>query len=278
MFSLFFKIESIRCSVSTVALFNAFASRTVTLITFSACLVRGKLLMLAMFLPVLSFTANSISLRNSYKSTLKLFKIRTAVLSPSRINPSNKCSVPIKSLPNRNASSLLNDMISFTCEEKLLSILIVVLYTIIKNIFEQGKTETVKSFRLLYMEVKTDTKEKFHVIRVETSNLSANMAAELNRQLLELLKDNTKNVVVNLNGIITIEEEAAETLVRTQQKFYEAGASFVICELRKGVEAFLDEKKLLELMNVTPTESEAYDIVQMEEIERELLGGDDFDQ
>jgi hypothetical protein len=28
----------------------------------------------------------------------------------------------------------------------------------------------------------------------------------------------------------------------------------------------------LELMNVTPTESEAWDIVQMEEIERELLG------
>ena len=128
------------------------------------------------------------------------------------------------------------------------------------------------------MEVKTDTKEKFHVIHVETSNLSANMAAELNRQLLELLKDNTKNVVVNLNGIITIEEEAAEILVRTQQKFYEAGASFVICELQKGIEAFLDEKELLELMNVTPTESEAYDIVQMEELERELLGGDDFDQ
>ena len=33
----------------------------------------------------------------------------------------------------------------------------------------------------------------------------------------------------------------------------------------------LDEKELLELMNVTPTESEAWDIVQMEEIERELL-------
>jgi hypothetical protein len=28
-------------------------------------------------------------------------------------------------------------------------------------------------------------------------------------------------------------------------------------------------------MNVTPTESEAWDIVQMEEIERELLGGDE---
>jgi len=31
---------------------------------------------------------------------------------------------------------------------------------------------------------------------------------------------------------------------------------------------------LLDLLNVTPTESEAWDIVQMEEIEREMLGND----
>jgi len=126
------------------------------------------------------------------------------------------------------------------------------------------------------MEVKTDTKEKFHVIRVETQELSANLAAELNRQLLELLKDTIKNIVLNLRSVKSMQEEAAEILVRTQQKFYENNASFVICELTKEVEQFLDEKELLELMNVTPTESEAGDIVQMEEIERELLGGDDF--
>ena len=125
------------------------------------------------------------------------------------------------------------------------------------------------------MEVKTDTKEKFHVIRVETQELSANLAAELNRQLLELLKDTIKNIVLNLSSVKSMQEEAAEILVRTQQKFYENNASFVICELTRAVEQFLDEKELLELMNVTPSESEASDIVQMEEIERELLGGDE---
>ena len=70
------------------------------------------------------------------------------------------------------------------------------------------------------MEVKTDTKEKFHVIRVETSSLSANMAADLNRQFIELLKDTIKNVVLNLRSVKSIEEEAAEILVRTQQHFY----------------------------------------------------------
>jgi len=127
------------------------------------------------------------------------------------------------------------------------------------------------------MEVKTDTKEKFHVIRVETTQISANMAAELNRHFLELLKGTIKNVVLNLRDVKNIAEEAAETLVRIQQKFYEAGASFVICELTEEVESFLDSKNLLEMMNTTPTESEAGDIVQMEEMERELLSGADFD-
>jgi anti-anti-sigma factor len=127
------------------------------------------------------------------------------------------------------------------------------------------------------MEVKTDTKEKFHVIRVETEELSANMAAELNPRLLDLLKGTTKNIVLNLGSVKKIDELAAETLVRTQQKFYESEASFVVCELQPEVEESLDNSGLLELMNTTPTESEAYDIVQMEEIERELLGSDDFD-
>lgn len=123
------------------------------------------------------------------------------------------------------------------------------------------------------MEVKTDTKEKFHVISVETDHLSANMTDELARQLSPFLQQDNKNIVLKLTAVKSMDEEAAESLVKTQQAFYEAGASFVICELTGDLEAYLDSNDLLELMNVTPTESEAWDIVQMEEIERELLGG-----
>lgn len=72
-----------------------------------------------------------------------------------------------------------------------------------------------------------------------------------------------------------MDEAGAECLVKTQQQFYDGGASFVVCEMTPDLEQFLDQKNLLELMNTTPTESEAWDIVQMEEIERELLGDED---
>jgi anti-anti-sigma factor len=124
------------------------------------------------------------------------------------------------------------------------------------------------------MRVKTDTKEKFHAITLPGTSLSASMTEELADCLMPYLQNDVKNVVLILKDIETIDNAAAEKLVSIQQKFYEHNASFVICELQEKVEEFLDQDELLEMMNVTPTQSEAWDIVQMEEIERELLDGD----
>jgi anti-anti-sigma factor len=124
------------------------------------------------------------------------------------------------------------------------------------------------------MQVKIDTKEKFHVITVSEATLSASMTVELEKSLLPYLQNVVKNVILVLSEVDNIEVEAAEKLVLIQQQFYENGASFVICGLQPAVENFLDKSELLEIMNVTPTESEAWDIVQMEEIERELLDGE----
>lgn len=121
------------------------------------------------------------------------------------------------------------------------------------------------------MKVKIDTKERFHAITLPGPSLSATMTEELGSSLLTYLQNDVKNVVLNLQDIETIDNAAANKIVEIQQKFYENSASFVICGLQTPVEKFLDENELLELMNVTPTESEAWDIVQMEEIERELL-------
>ena len=126
------------------------------------------------------------------------------------------------------------------------------------------------------MEVKIDTKEKFHVVTLMTPHLSATMTEEFNNRLLSILQTDVKNVVVNLKELRSLDTTAAENLVNVQQKFYENDASFVFCELQKPVEQFLDKEDLLEIMNTTPTESEAYDIVQMEEIERELMDGDEL--
>src|SRR6478736_8669969 len=125
------------------------------------------------------------------------------------------------------------------------------------------------------MNVKTDTKEKFHVITISEPSLAANMTAELEQSLQVYLENDVKNVVLNCKDIGEMDDAAAETIIKIQQRFYEHNASFVVCCLLPALQEQLDQKGLLELMNETPSESEAGDIVQMEEIERELLDSAD---
>ena len=127
------------------------------------------------------------------------------------------------------------------------------------------------------MKVKIDTKEKFHVISVLEQNLTANIAAEFAILLTEFLEKKIKNVVVKFTTLQDIDSDAAQLIAQVQQSFYDNSASFVICEVPEPIESKLDELELLEVMNITPTESEAWDIVQMEEIERELLDDGDIE-
>jgi anti-anti-sigma factor len=125
------------------------------------------------------------------------------------------------------------------------------------------------------MNVKIDTKEKFNVITPNEVNLTAIMTEELTNMLLAYQQKDIPHIVLNMHLVSNLDENSGEKLANLQQNFYEHNCSFVICNLQPSVEDLLDKMELLEVMNVTPTESEAWDIVQMEEIERELLGDED---
>ncbi|QEC67182.1 STAS domain-containing protein [Panacibacter ginsenosidivorans] len=125
------------------------------------------------------------------------------------------------------------------------------------------------------MNFKIDTKEKFTVITPLQFHLSDNLTAELNQTATNCLQTDIKNVVLNMKEVVSLDEAAATNLMTLQQSFYESNTSFVICEMQPAVSEKLEQMELLEIMNITPTESEAWDIVQMEEIERELMDGFD---
>ena len=121
------------------------------------------------------------------------------------------------------------------------------------------------------MIVKNDTKENFHVLTPMETILSENMTGEISQLLLSCREKEVKNVILHLGNVTNIEEPVAQLILNKQQEFYEQQLSFVICEMKPEVEEFLDKTEVLDLLNYTPTESEAWDIVQMEEIERELF-------
>ena len=121
------------------------------------------------------------------------------------------------------------------------------------------------------MNVKINTKEKFIVLIPEAAVITANMTEEI-QKLGEYAGTAIPHLVINMCNVTNIDPGAARKLAALQQEFYERDHSFVICEMQDDVEKVFEAEDLTELMNITPTESEAGDIIQMEEIERELTG------
>ena len=127
------------------------------------------------------------------------------------------------------------------------------------------------------MELKIDTKEKYQLLTPAGATMTANIAAEIVTICNKCLESAQKNMVLNLENVEEIAPDACQILTDLQQAFYDKSASFVMCCLSSNIENAFDSLGLLEVLNLTPTLSEASDIVMMEEIERELLDSDDFE-
>lgn len=125
------------------------------------------------------------------------------------------------------------------------------------------------------MNFKIDTKEKFHVISLIESEFSANMTDKLRDLFAEVTQNDVKHIILDLKIVEKMSPEAALFLVEEQKLAAQANRSFVICCLQTPVKGMLKSLDLLDSLNATPTESEAWDIVQMEEVERELLSGEE---
>ena len=127
------------------------------------------------------------------------------------------------------------------------------------------------------IQYQTETKEKFTVITILNTELSSNLVPELANLTSNWGNTPPKNLVLNLKNVQNWDEAVIEQIATAQGQFYEQNTSFVICALSAKLFDILDKTDYVELLNMTPTESEAWDIVQMEEIERELLDSDDME-
>ncbi len=127
------------------------------------------------------------------------------------------------------------------------------------------------------IQYQTEPKEKFTVVTLLNTSLSSNLVPELNEITNTIGAMPPKNLVLNFKHVTNWELPIIEQLADAQQRFYDNNTSFVICCLSDSLQNLLDTTEFASLLNMTPTESEAWDIIQMEEIERELLDSDDME-
>jgi anti-anti-sigma factor len=120
------------------------------------------------------------------------------------------------------------------------------------------------------MKVKISTNGKFHAITVVEPILAANMTAAMRDLCEPFLKHEVKNLLINLKDIQKMDSAAAGAILDLRNLFYANHVSFVLCELQPSVKKHFDQNEQFQMLQIAPTQSEASDIIFMEELEREF--------
>lgn len=121
------------------------------------------------------------------------------------------------------------------------------------------------------MEFKIDTSENYARIAPLGTNLNANMAAAIEEHATQLAENGIPNFMIVLSACQTAENAAFESLAKWHEQCYSEGRSLVFTGLQEPVRRQLRQLELDDALNITPTEIEAIDIINMEILERDLF-------
>jgi len=123
------------------------------------------------------------------------------------------------------------------------------------------------------MSFKIDTKDNYVLISPENSEINVNMAEAL-RQIIDTHKTtDTNNFIIDLANCSTFDVLSNTYWLDLHEYTYnELFGSLVFTNLTEEVNQKMKQERLHLSLNITPTLIEAKDIVNMEILERELLG------
>lgn len=126
------------------------------------------------------------------------------------------------------------------------------------------------------MKYNIDTKENFDII-IPINDLFDQDLAEKIQQFLSASILKNRSAIIDFSSIQSIENNLNQTIIDWHHKMYDSNLSFALCEMNDEIKKSMQENEESDILNITPKQIEAIDIVAMEGLERELLGDEDFD-
>lgn len=127
------------------------------------------------------------------------------------------------------------------------------------------------------MKFSVDKHEKYVVLRLDESRLTAENAPGLKSEFILLHADGYRNIVLDLSKVTACDDSQDLSCLLVGDRICKgAGGIFIVTHITGCISRLLDISSIDQSLNIAGNLSEAEDLIFMEEIEKELLGS--FDQ
>jgi anti-sigma B factor antagonist len=121
------------------------------------------------------------------------------------------------------------------------------------------------------MKYSFDRRERFCIVKVDEDKLLSNSAPELKSVLLDLGKDGTKNVILDLANVQFVDSSGLSSLLVGNRIAGEANGTFVITNISNHLQKLIKISQLESILTIVPSLQESIDYVMMEELNRDLM-------
>jgi anti-anti-sigma factor len=125
------------------------------------------------------------------------------------------------------------------------------------------------------MKYTVDKQEKYLLVKLDEEKLDTTMAPTLKTDLLTQHAEGVSNLVLDLSNVKYIDSSGLSALLVGNRVFSEENGMFVLAGITDHVMKLIKISQLDNVLNILPTVEEAVDAVFMNEIEKDLEGGED---
>lgn len=110
--------------------------------------------------------------------------------------------------------------------------------------------------------------DNYAVVKVNSEKLNSIIAPELKNHFVDLSSQDYRNVILDLSGVKFCDSSGLSAILVGNRVSRNAKGTFVVSGVKDMVEKLIQISQLDSILNITPTVSEAKDIIYMDEVER----------
>ncbi len=117
--------------------------------------------------------------------------------------------------------------------------------------------------------------EKYTLITSKVEKLDTNCAPELKSEVVFLNKNGVNNIIIDLSETRYCDSSGLSAILVANRLCKNASGTFVLCGLQEPVMKLVQISQLHTVLTIVPSVNEAIDFIFMEEVERDLLNGEE---
>ena len=125
------------------------------------------------------------------------------------------------------------------------------------------------------MKFSVDKQEKHTVMTLQEENLNSLMAPDLKSEFVILRNEGVPNFILDLSEVKFVDSSGLSAILTANRLWKGMGTFILTGANHPHVKKLIEISRLHTVLTIIPTLSESIDYVKMEELEKELGGGDD---